>query len=133
MSISQAEVIVDRRQLKRRLFRWRILAILAVLLALGALFWSGGDFKKQFDHIARIHIDGLITGDEATLKLLDDLAKYNRVKGVIVRIDSPGGTTAGSEAIYEKITDTRNLLARVDFADSEPGDQHDKRQLSHTL
>ena len=103
MSISQAEVIVDRRQLKRRLFRWRILAILAVLLALGALFWSGGDFKKQFDHIARIHIDGLITGDEATLKLLDDLAKSPRVKGVIIRIDSPGGTTAGSEAIYEKI------------------------------
>ena len=103
MSMSQAEVIVDRRQLKRRLFRWRILAILAVLLALGALFWSGGDFKKHFDHIARIHIDGLITGDEATLNLLDDLAKSTRVKGVIIRIDSPGGTTAGSEAIYEKI------------------------------
>lgn len=103
MSISQAEVIVDRRQLKRRLFRWRILAILAVLLALGALFWSGGDFKKHFDHIARIHIDGLITGDEATLNLLDDLAKSTRVKAVIIRIDSPGGTTAGSEAIYEKI------------------------------
>jgi protease-4 len=103
MSISQAEVIVDRRQLKRRLFRWRILAILAVLLSLGALFWSGGDFKKHFDHIARIHINGLITGDEATLNLLDDLAKSTRVKAVIIRIDSPGGTTAGSEAIYEKI------------------------------
>lgn len=103
MSISQAEVIVDRRQLKRRLLRWRVLAILAVLLALGAIFWSGGDFKKHFDHIARVHIDGLITGDEATLNLLDDLAKSSRVKGVIIRIDSPGGTTAGSEAIYEKI------------------------------
>ena len=103
MSISQAEVIVDRRQLKRRLFRWRILAVLAVLFALGALFWSGGDFKKRFDHVARVHIDGLITGDEATLTLLDGLAKSSRVKGVIIRIDSPGGTTAGSEAIYEKI------------------------------
>lgn len=103
MSISQAEVIVDRRQLKRRLFRWRILAILAVLMALGSLFWNGGELKKHFDHIARIHIDGLITGDEATLNLLDGLAKSSRVKGVIIRIDSPGGTTAGSEAIYEKI------------------------------
>lgn len=103
MSISQAEMIVDRRQLKRRLFRWRILAILAVLLAVGAFFWNGGDFKKYFDHIARVRIDGLITGDEATLDLLDGLAKSSHVKGVIIRIDSPGGTTAGSEAIYEKI------------------------------
>jgi protease IV len=103
MSISQAEVIVDRRQLKRRLIRWRILAVLAILLALGALFWSGDDLKKRFDHVARIHIDGLITGDEETLKLLDDLAKSDRAKGLIIRIDSPGGTTAGSEAIYEKI------------------------------
>ncbi|HEX7110331.1 MAG TPA: signal peptide peptidase SppA [Aestuariivirga sp.] len=103
MSISQAEVIVDRRQLKRRLTRWRILAILAVLLALGSLFWSGGDFKKRFDHIARVQIDGLITGDQATLNLFDDLAKSTHVKGVIIRIDSPGGTTAGSEAIYEQI------------------------------
>ena len=103
MSISQAEMIVDRRQLKRRLFRWRVLAVLAVLLALAALFWTGGDFKKRFDHIARIHIDGLITGDQPTLNLLDDLAASTRVKALIIRIDSPGGTTAGSEAIYEKI------------------------------
>jgi protease IV len=103
MSISQAEVIVDRRQLKRRLSRWRILAILAVLLALGSFFWSGGDFNKYFDHIARVHVAGLITGDQATLDLLDGLAKSTHVKGVIIRIDSPGGTTAGSEAIYEQI------------------------------
>ena len=81
MSISQAEVIVDRRQLKRRLIRWRILAVLAVLLALGALFWSGDDFKKRIDHIARIHIDGLITGDQATLELLEDLAKSTSRQG----------------------------------------------------
>ena len=103
MSMNQAEMIVDRRQLKRRLFRWRILAVIAVFLALGSLFWSGNDFKKYFDHIARVRIDGLITGDQATLNLLDEIAKSNHVKGVIIRIDSPGGTTAGSEAIYEQI------------------------------
>ncbi len=59
--------------------------------------------KKALDHIARIHIDGLITGDQPTLDLLDDMAKSNRAKGLIIRIDSPGGTTAGSEAIYEEI------------------------------
>ena len=95
MSMNQAEMMVDRRQLKKRLFRWRILAVLAALIALGSLLWSGGDVNKYFDHIARVHIDGLITGDQATLNLLDSLAKSDHVKGVIIRIDSPGGTTAG--------------------------------------
>ena len=103
MSLTQAEVIIDRRQLKRRLWRWRLLAVLAVIVAAGSLMWTGGDLKKYFDHIARVRIDGLITGDQTTLNLLDELAKSPRVKGVIIRIDSPGGTTAGSEAIYEKI------------------------------
>jgi protease IV len=103
MSVSQAELIVDRRQMKARLFRWRIAAVLAVFAALASLFWTGGDFKKYSSHIARVRIDGLITGDQATLNLLDEIAKSEKIAAVIIRIDSPGGTTAGSEAIYEKI------------------------------
>jgi protease-4 len=103
MTANQVEVILDRRQLKRRLLRWRIIAVLAILLALAALVWQAGDLKKQQDHIARIRIEGLITGDQLTLELLESLAKTDRVKAVLVHIDSPGGTTVGSEAIYEKI------------------------------
>lgn len=103
MSVNQVEAILDRRQLKRRLTRWRIIAILAILAALAALIWQAGDFRKQQDHIARVRIEGLITGDRPTLDLLDAVAKADRVKAVIVYIDSPGGTTVGSEAIYEKI------------------------------
>ncbi len=103
MSVSQAELIVDRRRMKARLFRWRIAAVIAVFVALASLFWTGGDFKKYTSHIARVRIDGLITGDQATLNLLDEIANSEKVAAVIIRIDSPGGTTAGSEAIYEKI------------------------------
>ena len=102
---TEAELIIDRRRLKRRLTFWRVTAILfliAGILALAASF-GGFDLDKRQDHIARIRISGLITGDQATLDLLDDIAKANHVKGLIVRIDSPGGTTAGSEAIYEAI------------------------------
>src|SRR5690242_18299302 len=102
---SEAELIIDRRRLKRRLTFWRVTAILfliAGILALAASF-GGFDLDKRQDHIARIRISGLITGDQATLDLLEDIAKANHVKGLIVRIDSPGGTTAGSEAIYEAI------------------------------
>jgi protease-4 len=45
-------------------------------------------------------VSGLITGDERTLELLEQIEKADRVKAVLVKIDSPGGTTAGSEAVY---------------------------------
>ena len=60
-------------------------------------------FKRRTDHIARIKVEGLITGDRPFLKMLEKLAKADRVKAVIIDIDSPGGTTAGSEAVYEGI------------------------------
>lgn len=103
MPLNSAEAIIERRQLRRRLTRWRVIAVLALLAAIAALAWQAGDFRRQQDHIARVRIEGVITGDLPTLDLLDSLAKADRVKGVIVHIDSPGGTTVGSEAIYEKI------------------------------
>ena len=124
MSLNQAELIVDRRQLKRRLWRWRVAAVLALLLAIGALFWTSGDFKKYSDHIARVRIDGLITGDQATLNLLDEIDKSDKVKALIIRIDSPGGTTAGSEAIYEqirKISKNKPVVAVMDTVAASGG------------
>jgi protease-4 len=101
--ISEAELIVDRRRLKRHLTWWRIAAVLLALGAIAALLWTPGNIRTFEDHIARIRVDGLITGDQKTLDLLKDVAESNKVKGVILRIDSPGGTTAGSEAVYEAV------------------------------
>lgn len=100
---TEAELIVDRRRLKRGLTLWRLAAILIALAAVVALAWPRGGITQFEDHIARIRVEGLITGDEATLKLLDDIAASQKVKALIVHIDSPGGTTVGSEAIYEKL------------------------------
>jgi protease IV len=124
VSLNQAELIVDRRQLRRRLWRWRVFAALAVLLALASLFWTSSDLKKYSDHIARVRIDGLITGDQATLNLLDEIAKSEKVKALIIRIDSPGGTTAGSEAIYEqirKISKNKPVVAVMDTVAASGG------------
>jgi protease-4 len=84
--------------------RWRVLAVVLGLVAVCAILSSlGGDGTPARDHIARLHIDGLITGDQQSLDLLRDVAKDDKAKAVILRIDSPGGTTAGSEALYEEI------------------------------
>ncbi len=98
-----ADQIVERRRMRRRLSFWR-LATLVVLVAALASFGLRGriGLKLPLAHpqVARIAITGLITGDDATIKLIDDAAKSKDVRAIILRIDSPGGTTAGSERLY---------------------------------
>ncbi len=102
-----ADAIVANRQMHRRLGVWRIIAVLAAASALAVLVLWGtdadGGLRRFSDHIARVRIEGLITGERRTIELLEKLAEAKRVKAVIIHIDSPGGTTAGSEAIYEAI------------------------------
>jgi protease IV len=108
---NSADYIVDRRRLQRKLSFWRGAAIVLLITALGAigLKLSGHIGTGRFSpHIARVSIDGLITGDRTTLKLLDDVSKSG-AKGVILAIDSPGGTTTGAERLYDAI---RRLAAK---------------------
>ena len=100
--ISEAELIVDRRRLKRKLTLWRVLAVLLAIAGLIGLAWEAGG-RTRAEHVARISVKGLITGDQKTLDLLKEVRDANQVRGVILRIDSPGGTTAGSEAIYDAV------------------------------
>jgi protease-4 len=126
--ISDAELIVDRRKMKRKLTAWRITAIVLFIGAILALISAGGgfgDFKKTYeDHIARVRIDGFISGDQSTLDLFDDIAESNKVKGVIIRIDSPGGSTAGSEALYDvirKVAKDKPVVAVMDTVAASGG------------
>lgn len=102
----RADEIIDRRRLRRKLTFWRIVAIaIAAIALLGASrFLLGDEFSgTSADHIAKIRIEGTITEDEDLLKRLVDIRESNTVKGVILAIDSPGGTTAGGEAIFDEV------------------------------
>lgn len=101
-----ADIIADRRRTKRSRMMWRAIAIAAVVGAVifagfAGLFGSGLGLRS--DHVARVHVDGLITGPREQLAMLDKLARSKNVRAVVVHINSPGGTTAGSEAVYEYI------------------------------
>ncbi len=108
---NSADYIVDRRRLRRKLSFWRGAAIALLVIGLGTigLKLSGKIGTPSFSpHIARVSISGLITGDRTTLKLLDEVSKSG-AKGVILAIDSPGGTTTGAERLYDAI---RRLAAK---------------------
>ncbi|HEY1309923.1 MAG TPA: signal peptide peptidase SppA [Pseudolabrys sp.] len=100
-----ADAIVDRRRMRRKLTFWRVSALLVVLLALlgvAAALAPGSRLLPRGDYIARIKVQGLIRGNEARVEALERLAK-SRARAVIVHIDSPGGTTAGSEELYDSL------------------------------
>jgi protease-4 len=101
-----SDVIVDRRRMRRKLTFWRVTAAVVAIAAVvivgifatpagrGALTTSGS--------IARIHIDGLIRSDNDRVEALERLEK-SQAPAVIVHINSPGGTTAGSEQLYDAL------------------------------
>jgi protease-4 len=101
------DVIVDRRRLKRKIGFWRIIAFVAVAVALIVAIMAGRGVQDLVDknrpHIARITIQGFIAPDRKLTELIEKVAKDDHVKGVIVAIDSPGGATTGGEAIYEAL------------------------------
>ncbi len=99
------DYLVDRRRLRRKVAFWRVsaaLAAIAIVLLAGWRYLGSGQQGGLTPHIARISIEGVITGDRATLKLLDDVAT-SHASAVILSIESPGGTTTGAERIYESI------------------------------
>ncbi len=106
----EADLIADRRRLRGRVTVWRALAFVALLglVVLGGLVWFDGGVSRSRPHVARVTLDGLITGDQRTIDLIDDVRRASAVRAVVLRIDSPGGTTAGSEALHEAL----RLLAR---------------------
>jgi len=96
-----ADAILDRRRLKRRLVFWRIAAGLAVmaLIAVGV----GKYYSHDKNHVARLSITGFIMEDIERDAAIDELVERDAVRAVVVRINSPGGTTAGSEQIYHAL------------------------------
>ena len=111
----------------------RVLVVLLVLAFFGSLFVNfvlllmtgfssyqsdGRVVEKHFsheryatEHIAIIDVDGVILDGEAKFKKLIDHARHeieqNRLKGIVLRVDSPGGSVSGSDYIFHHLTKLR--------------------------
>lgn len=125
-----ARAILDRRRLRRRLGLWRLLAIAAVAILIGALGWraapEGGAFAGSMGgaHVARFAVEGVILDDPDRDRTLRRLAENDAARAVILRIDSPGGTVTGSEALYlslRAIAEKKPLVAVMGEAAASGG------------
>lgn len=98
-----ADFIVDRRRMRRKLTFWRVTAVFIAIVAVvggGYLFTQRGAIARgPGGSVARVTIEGLIRSNRQRVEALDRLSKSS-AKAVIVHINSPGGTVAGSEELY---------------------------------
>lgn len=101
-----SDVIVDRRRLRRKLTFWRVIAaVVAIVVVVGAgmmLTRSSPSGLAAGGAIARIKIEGLIQSNNDRIEALERL-ENSSAAAVVVQINSPGGTTAGSEQLYDAL------------------------------
>lgn len=105
--------LVDRRRLKRRLAMWRIVALISIVAVIAVAVARAPQIPVG-KHIAVLTVDGLIVSDPYREKALRALVDDESAAALLVRIDSPGGTTYGSEALYRalrEVSDAKPVVA----------------------
>ena len=105
----EADLLIDRRRLKRRLALWRALAVLLVVAgaAFAAYRTAGGAGLPGAAHLSRLTVEGVIGDDRKVIEALDRIRKDSSNRGVIVAIDSPGGSAGGGEALHAALNRVR--------------------------
>ncbi|HEV7266868.1 MAG TPA: signal peptide peptidase SppA [Falsiroseomonas sp.] len=100
-----ADLLLDRRRLKRRISVWRALAVLVGAVLLFALTGLRGDAGGLLPgaHVARLEVAGFIGDDRDVQEALDRVRRDAAVRAVLVAIDSPGGSVAGGEALHRSL------------------------------
>lgn len=102
----EPDALLARRSLKQQLFVWRVIGVVALVAAIVVTIGrlnNGLAYKR--DYLARYTIDGIITEDLQRDAALSALARDDSVKGLLVHVNSPGGTVVGGEDLYTVLRD----------------------------
>jgi len=90
--------------MKKILIFLLVLTILIVIgIALVGYFFSGDHRSGGDNQIGLVNIKGVIIDARETVKQLDEMSLDPGIKGIIIRINSPGGAVAPSQEIYDEI------------------------------
>ena len=101
----EADLLIDRRRLKRRLTFWRVLAVVAVVAFLLVLVPRHGRFGAGAfgERIARYRIEGLIGDGAEQITALHRLRDDPNVAAVVLHLDTPGGAVSGGEGMHQAV------------------------------
>lgn len=113
------DALMERQRLARRVFWWRLTAVVALLaVVLGLLYRidPGHLLQSRQAHVARLEISGVIMQNDWLTEQIDRAARDDRIKALIVSINSPGGSTYGGEALYvglRKVAEVKPVVAVI--------------------
>jgi protease IV len=93
----------ERRRKWRRSAFWRGFLVAAAIAVVVGLWLGASAVAPGREQIARVAVNGVITDDRDRDEMLAAIADDDAVRAVVLRINSPGGTTAGSEALYASL------------------------------
>ena len=87
----------------KALFKWALGILLFLFTAsfMGGLI--GDRWKNADSEIALVHISGLLMDSSGVVRQLSKYRRDPKIKGIIIRIDSPGGSVGPSQEIYDEI------------------------------
>ena len=116
MDALERDFYEERRRKWRRSAFWRGFLVAAGLAILLTVLFGGSGVELATSHVARFEVSGIIADDPDRDELLGELAENDSVRAVVLRVNSPGGTTAGSEALFaslRQIAEKKPLVAQL--------------------
>jgi protease-4 len=97
---------MNQRQLTR-LVAGAVVALVVfavlILAVAAAMSRDGNFFGPSGDRVALVRLQGVIYDSRPIIKDLERFADDERVKAIVVRVDSPGGGVAASQEIYQEL------------------------------
>ena len=90
--------------------------LVAGVLGVMSFVGGGGEDKVGKDSLLALDLEGVIMDAKDTLDLLRKYRKQDRIKGVLLRIASPGGVVGPSQELYYELKRTRDEFKKPVYA-----------------
>jgi len=119
------DYFIERKKLKQKITYFKIASVvlIALMLSLGKfVLYNQTNFNKipylrPSAYVGAVYIKGGIVEDKDREKVLEEIAEDNKIKALIVHINSPGGSVSGSEQLYKAlrfIAEKKPVVAMMD-------------------
>ncbi len=111
--------------LRKEIRFWKLAFVSLILLTLYLIFGANENSNeplttKQIKSLSKnivgeIRVEGVIIDDIKRDRMLDEIYKSNHVKGLVVVINSGGGSATASEVLYSKIKKISEKIPTIAF------------------